>query len=517
MTHRRFSAAIGLYTLVAAGALAEQQTIHVGPGGLSEAVLFPFDPAGLPFRHGVELRLIAGTRYEGNPVLTNGGPGTPDEDTISYYGTVIRIDGRFHMWYLGKGRAEPAPLRICYAVSNDGLRWEKPRLGLVAYGGNRENNLVDLDWKGRAMSCNVLYEPDDPDPQRRFKMFCEVESPTIANQGCVAYSADGLRWRPSPRNPVTHVRLEPAGLIRRDGCYYIAAQNAGYDRGFQKRVLISLASYDFERWSEAAVVGFRRDDVPPKPVLSGHNMGKQVHLGAGLWDRGNVVLGFYGMWDGAVETDDRRRMRMDIGLLVTSDGMHYREPLPDFRIIDAGEDGWANSNPLGDPPRLSQGQGMENVGDRTLTWYGIWGPGGGSGVRVASWRRDRLGYFGVTREPLEGQTWGAELAPHVISAPIRLGRAGGRVFLNADVFSPHGRMTVELLDERFGRLAGYSADDCVAIQDGGLRIPVRWRTGESIPPTERPIRLRVNFGGARPEDCRLYAAYVAIAGPAGQS
>jgi len=499
---------IPILFVVPTGLLEAEPVIHVGDGRLAEAVFFPFDNSSLPFRHGVELRLIPARRHEGNPVLTRGGPGSPDEEIISYYGTVIRIDGRFRMWYLGKGKAEASPLRICYAVSDDGIRWEKPGLGLVSYNGNKDNNLVDLDWRGKAMSCNVLYEPEDPDPARRFKMFCEVESPTIPNQGCVAYSPDGLRWTPSPKNPVTHVRLEPTGLIRRDGCYYIVAQNAGYDRGFQKRVLISLASYDFERWSEAAVVGFRRDDVPPRPVLSGHNMGKQVHLGAGLWDRGNVILGLYGMWDGPTETEDRRRMRMDIGLLVTNDGMHYREPLPDFRIIDAGEDGWSSANPAGDPPRLAQGQGMENIGDRTITWYGVWGPGGGSGVRVASWQRDRLGSFGVVAEPLEGQKWSPELPPHVISAPIRLAGKAARVCLNADIFGDHGRLTVELLDESFRPLADYSGDACIPVTGGGLRIPVGWKGRRHVDSPNANVRIRVNFGGIRPEDCRLYAVYI---------
>lgn len=499
---------IPIMLVLSAATLEAAPVIRVGDGGLEEAVLFPFDNYSLPFRHGVELRLIPAERHEDNPVVPKGGPGSPDEENISYYGTVIRINGQFRMWYLGKGVVEPSPLRICYAVSNDGIRWEKPRLGLVAYNGNKDNNLVGLDWKGKAMSCNVLHEPDDPDPGRRFKMFCEVESPTIPNQGCVAYSPDGLRWTPSPKNPVTHVRLEPAGLVKRDGCYYIVAQNAGYDRGFQKRVLISLASYDFERWSQAAVVGFRRDDVPPRPVLSGHNMGKQVHLGAGLWDRGNVILGLYGMWDGSTETDDRRQMRMDIGLLVTNDGMHYREPLPDFRIIDAGEDGWSSTNPVGDPPHLAQGQGVENVGDRTLTWYGIWGPGGGSGVRMASWKRDRLGYFGVAAEPLEGQKWSPELPPHAISAPIGLANKAVRVYLNADIFSAHGRLTVELLDESFRPLPDYSGDACIPVTDGGLRIPVKWQGRQQVESPRASVRIRVNFGGIRPEDCRLYAVYV---------
>ena len=37
-------------------------------------------------------------------------------------------------------------------------------------------------------------------------------------------------------------------------------------------------------------------NIPPRPVVSGAHQGEQVHLGAALWNRGNVVLGFYGQW-----------------------------------------------------------------------------------------------------------------------------------------------------------------------------------------------------------------------------
>ena len=169
-------------------------------GALREAVLFPFDRHSVPFRHGLQLELLAAQRDAAHPVIAPGGSNDPDGESISYYGTVLEVGGELRMWYLGKGRAAGMPLRICYAVSRDGFQWQKPALGLVEYGGTTRNNLVDLDFGGRVMSCNVLHEPDDPDPARRFKTFCEVECERSKNQGCVAFSGDGLRWKPSPRN-----------------------------------------------------------------------------------------------------------------------------------------------------------------------------------------------------------------------------------------------------------------------------------------------------------------------------
>ena len=68
-------------------------------------------------------------------VLGRGKPGTPDSYHIDFYGTVKRVGDELRMWYPaspGKGVGH----RVCYAVSKDGINWEKPSLGLVEYAGN---------------------------------------------------------------------------------------------------------------------------------------------------------------------------------------------------------------------------------------------------------------------------------------------------------------------------------------------------------------------------------------------
>lgn len=199
---------------------------------------------------------------------------------------------------------------------------------------------------------------------------------------------------------------------------------------------------------------------------------------------------------------------MDIGLLVSHDGLFYHEPIPDFRIIESREEGWRSVSPQGDPPRLAQGQGVVNLGDKTVTWYSIWGGQGNEGIRAAWWQRDRLGYFHATRTPIEGQTWVDELKPHFISAPTRLPASGGKVFLNASHLSEHARLAVEILDEQFRPLPGHTAAECEPFRDdAAFRLPVRWQSGDTVK-ASRPIRVRVNFDGLRLEDGRVYAVYV---------
>ena len=186
---------------------------------LEEVVLFPYDNYSIPLIYGLELGLIPGEKHKENPIIRMGKPGKPDSKAVAYYGTVIKIGDQLRMWYIGAPEVYDTTSggwpgwglgRVCYAVSKDGIQWEKPALGLVEFEGSKQNNLVDLDID-RLRASLVLYEPDDPDPNRRFKMV--FESDRYGAKFGVAYSPDGLKWKQSPKNPVGPV-FEMAGMVK---------------------------------------------------------------------------------------------------------------------------------------------------------------------------------------------------------------------------------------------------------------------------------------------------------------
>ena len=117
-----------------------------GPAqSLDEVVLFPFDDFSIPFQHGVRLSLEGRIGGHGTkPVVPLGDSGAPDSAWIAFYGTVLRVEDEFWMWYLGQGSDEAWHQRVCLAKSSDGRRWEKPNLGLVEYRGDKNNNLVAM-------------------------------------------------------------------------------------------------------------------------------------------------------------------------------------------------------------------------------------------------------------------------------------------------------------------------------------------------------------------------------------
>jgi hypothetical protein len=500
--------------LVAMVAAATPTLQAASPPDDAGQVLFAFDDNALPFQQGVRLQLVSsrspGEQGGGNVAVPMGPPGSADGHGAIYYGTVVEVNGELWMWYLGMGDVaegshfEGRPFRICLAKSKDGKVWEKPDLGAVEYGGNRHNNLVDLDQgKLMAAGCVVYYEPDEKEAAHRFKMIFTGDKYPGLLFG-VAYSPDGVHWTESPNNPRGKIKLEPQGGIQWKGAYYVNGQGGmHWSPDGWIRALVTHVSYDFEDWTQAAALGFRRDPVPPRPVgRMGGMETEAVHLGAALWNRGNVIVGIYGQWHGS-PTNDRRWVSMDLGLVVSHDALHFSEPIPDFRIVQAAEatSSWLPDNtpaPLERAPALMQGQGFANVGQETLFWYSVWVVPT-AGIRVARWDRDRLGYLApfVT----------SDKKPHIISAPVSTGDKPVTVKLNISGIKQWSGVKVTVLDEQLRELPGYTAKDCTGPEESGLAQLVVWGEKQQVM-AKGPIRIRVDFTGVRPEDLRLYAIYV---------
>jgi hypothetical protein len=252
--------------------------------------------------------------------------------------------------------------------------------------------------------------------------------------------------------------LEQTGLTKYGSCYYVLGQN----RGFNKRVLVVHASYDFEHWTESNVIGFRRDNVgPQRPTIYGGNTGEQVHLGAGLWNRGNVILGIYGQWHGpGPESNDRRHMSMDLGLVVSHDGIHYQEPIPDFKIIPMQNQNWPTPTA---GTRLTQGRVCVSV-TKPMS-FTVWGLAGAA-VHLVGARSS--GLLAVPRGVTEGQ---APFAPPRLSRVHSVDRRSKR--------SSSMRMATEINHVRAKSWMRGLTDTCLfrlelCSHQNRLRQPVTW-------------------------------------------
>lgn len=147
--------------------------------------------------------------------------------------------------------------------------------------GSRRNNLAGSNHRAHhVQSCVVLHDPGNPDAGGRFKKAYQTRE--YDSRVAVAYSADGLTWNASPRNPVGYW-LEVAGGMRFNGVCNQTGQGGNHAR--RLRNLVTYAPYDFENWSTASALGMQR-------LQSSHGFdewqntaGRQIHLGAALWNR----------------------------------------------------------------------------------------------------------------------------------------------------------------------------------------------------------------------------------------
>lgn len=79
---------------------------------------------------------------------------------------------------------------ICYAVSTDGIHWEKPELGLVEFNGSKKNNIVLRGPHG----AGIFKDLREPDPAKRYKMFSKLGLNRRKDMMFVSFSPDGLHW-----------------------------------------------------------------------------------------------------------------------------------------------------------------------------------------------------------------------------------------------------------------------------------------------------------------------------------
>ncbi|MBI5775595.1 MAG: hypothetical protein HZA89_17895 [Verrucomicrobia bacterium] len=492
--------------------------------------IFAFDNVSIPHSQNLRLEMRSPTKHPANPVVRRGAPGTPDAMGVQFYGSVIREGRKFRMWYVAfdddtKNKVASARWRAAYAESTDGLNWTKPNLGLVEFAGNKRNNLLQMGggpWG--FVNLKVIKDEADADPQRRYKMTTHVYFRHHTRLGTLLpfVSADGLSWEPVKSVKAVKAELkkedlllpgihfEPSGgLYQWDGMFYASGQNAmDATRPYHGRVTRMYRSADFVNWSPTQTIGFVR---PQQHQLLGPGRsleGEQTHEGISVWQRNNVLLGIVGLWRGAKEW---KNIAVDLGFVVSNDGLNFREPAHEWTWLKRGADGqW-------DQGGVIQGQGFENIGEQTFVYYGAWDPRGtgGSvqprgGVGIAMLPRDRFGELVIETA---GEGPGDYQLPRVtsefVTASIPMKQsASHRFHLNADGLGAEAALRIELLDHLERPLAGYSGKDAAIIRQSGFQTPIAWKGQAAANKLPERIKLHLVFEGKRRTDIRFSAIYV---------
>ena len=385
----------------------------------------------------------------------------------------VMDDGKYRMWYECydvEGWPTADDTSFCYAESADGIRWDKPSLGLFAYHGSSENNILfrQIGPEGthsRVHGAGVFKDPNAP-PESRYKavsqgMFAGINPPyRVAGMS----SPDGLHWARLSR-PICDVFADSQysafwgeGL----GSYVLSGRVSGHGRAIGRST-----SPSFEHFDPLALVLQTDEHDPPDSDL--YNPAAFVYPYA---DR--VYLMFPSLYRHVADT-------LDIQLAVSRDGVHWTWPERGKPFVALGAAGTFDSG------SLYMGQGMIRVGNELWQYYS------GSPLKHNETELDALAKpenrrvysrvvsrldglvsvdageaeGGFTTPPLTFRGSTRRRLPTVQPPTLQLNLRTGTA----------GEVRVGLLDAANKPIAGHAIEDCIPVTGDCIEATVAWKSG----------------------------------------
>lgn len=409
----------------------------------------------------------------------------PWEGNVSAYFTLLQDGDRFRCYYRGSHYDETAKksahaATTCYAESRDGIVWNKPKLGLFAFGGSTDNNIVHLGAGTHNFSPFLDTRPDCATDARYKALAGALDEEGGSGGGkkkkpaLQAYrSPDGLRWTLLREAPVitdgafdsqNTAFFDP--LLGKYRAYWRYFTPAGKDERGKKtgglRAIRTAVSADFLHWEEQADLVY--GDAPQEHLYTNavRPYARAPHL----------LIGFPTRYM-------PKHQQVEPVLMTSRDGVHFRRWAEPLIPITAPKDRDGNrSNYLaigmlelpGDPRHLSV--------YATEAYY----RGPGSRLRRFVFRLD--GFVSASAEKGE-----------LLTKPLRFD--GTRLLLN---IVSRGRTRAELLDSEGRPVPGFALADCAPIVGDAIDRAVAWKGGRLDRLAGKPVRLRVVL-----EQADLYA------------
>ena len=453
------------------------------------------------YRPGTERILHRPIRHSQNPLVVCDKPW--EAGTIAYCSVHRESESEKHqLWYQAWHPTEGA--HLCYAVSDDGLRWVKPTLGLIEFNGSKNNNIVMRIGFG----AGVLVDPSDANRERRYKYAYWDDFGT-----CIAFSPDGIHWTKYDRNPVilgSHGEYKQPPLVgdpniskRHLGgpplstsdvtdpiwdplksCYAIYAKTwlDGPDGTMHwKRAVVRTESDDFIHWTKPVLVvapdefDDRAGDSSLKRDAGGGGTGrKQLHSGPTFVYNG-IYFSTLQVLDASVTGT------MPIELALSRDGYQWQRPFRDLFWIPALEDKsqfdasiiWSNATPLF----------LENEFHFYYGAYGhTWNSADryqSSGIGLATMPRDRFAGVRPTEKIGQITLKAVDLSSY------------DRLEVNADASA--GAVRIEVLNTSGYRMPGYTRQEAVPLEGDDLHHVAAWKrsTISQLPAGDYRLRLHL--------------------------
>jgi hypothetical protein len=425
----------------------------------------------------------------------------PWEGAGSGYHSIIRDGDLYRMYYRGSalgvndGTLQLGKQVYCYAESQDGINWVKPKLDLHDHDGSRQNNII---WTGVGTHNFAPFLDTHPDclPESRFKALAG----TAKEGGLFAFhSPDGIHWSLMQKEPVV-----TEGAFDSQNLAFWDAANEKYRAYFRTftegittgkvwkpagyRAIRTASSSDFLVWGDEADLTY--DDSPVEHLYT-----NQV----GPYYRApHILIGFPTRyiergWSPSmralpqpVHREQRSAAHLRYGtalteglLMASRDGVHF--------------DRWNEAFLPPGPERRD----TWNYGHNYIAWHvvptesalpdaphelslyaseGAW-TGSSNAMRRYTLRLD--GFVSVNAGWKGGE---------MTTRPLRF--AGSQLSLNFAT-SAAGSLRVEIQDTSGRPLPGFGLDDCPEIFGDTIDRTVQWHDGSDVSALAgQTVRLR---------------------------
>jgi hypothetical protein len=417
-------------------------------------------------------------KYKGNPLFEEDKPWEMRFDNLyanviydeqekiykCWYSPFIIDDSAKGMTIAQREEVEYDPPReremaICYATSEDGIKWVKPELGLVEYEGSKATNIL---WRGVGEEGELWEGPHgsgifkdlrDPDPNRRYKAFLKADILSVA------FSADGIHWDKA----VTCPEADSAGDTHNNAFWaptlgkYVGITRE-WGRPFGRQVA-RTSSDDFVNWRKCEIVLEGLDDEHQTYAMP-------------VFYHGGVYLGLVAIFN--TEGD-----RTWTELTWSPDTVKWNRVLPGTPLIpNDGEEGdydWGCVYAAAYPVFLE---------DEIRLYYG------GSDGKHGSWRNGFFCLATLRPDGFAGYVQAEKGEPaSITTVPVVHGKKALRV--SADV-EESGSLKVRVLDEGGNRIA-----ESKPLAHSVTDATIEWTEEFSMSRfSERTVRLEFEFKGA---------------------
>jgi hypothetical protein len=434
----------------------------------------------------------------------------PWEGSGSGYHSVFRDGSLYRMYYKawhldpqkGKVNTGAHPLFTCYADSDDGIAWRKPKLGLHEFGGSKENNIAIASGKIGKVNADAghpaVFKDENPatPADARYKAVLRSNGP----HGLLPFkSGDGFRWEPMADAPViTAGAFDSQNLAFWDPVHklyraYWRIFTAGVADGkvwkpAGVRAIRTATSKDFLTWENQADLTYR--DSPAEHLYT--NQVKPYHRAP------HILIGFPTRY---VERGWSESMRAlpepEHRELRASSTQRYGTAITEGLLM-ASRDGvrFERWNDAFLPPGPER-EGTWNYGQQYIAWHLVetksslagsanelslyasesYWTGNSSEVRRFTLRLDG---FVSAHAPMAGG--------ELVTRPVKFD--GSKLALNFAT-SAAGSVRVELQDAAGKPLPGFALEDCPPVFGDTVDRVIRWKGNPDLAKVaELPVRIR---------------------------